>query len=118
MPTSPKNKTRPWIVKRDTKEVAPRTKGKYSSKAMSQWYANKKWRRVRASFIQRNPLCKECNNKGIVKGAEVVDHIKPISQGGSEYSLTNLQALCKVCHDKKSRREQAQYVYTTSNYSP
>ena len=114
MPTSPKNKTRPWGVNRDTKGNEPRTKG--MKKDMSQWYANKKWRRVRASYIQRNPLCKQCDSEGLLKGAEVVDHITPISQGGSEYALSNLQSLCKVCHDKKSRREQSTYVYTSTNY--
>ena len=37
--------------------------------------------------------------------ARVVDHIKPINEGGARYDFTNLQGLCDSCHNKKSGRE-------------
>jgi hypothetical protein len=34
-----------------------------------------------------------------------VDHMIPITRGGSMYNLSNLLALCKECHDYKSIEE-------------
>jgi hypothetical protein len=35
-----------------------------------------------------------------------VDHMIPITRGGSMYNLNNLLALCKSCHDTKSINEK------------
>jgi hypothetical protein len=35
-----------------------------------------------------------------------VDHMIPITRGGSMYNLSNLLALCKSCHDTKSINEK------------
>jgi 5-methylcytosine-specific restriction endonuclease McrA len=35
-----------------------------------------------------------------------VDHMIPITRGGSMYNLGNLLALCKSCHDTKSILEK------------
>jgi hypothetical protein len=34
-----------------------------------------------------------------------LDDLIPLAQGGPEYRLSNLQALCPVCHSLKSARE-------------
>lgn len=36
--------------------------------------------------------------------AEVVDHITPLTAGGTN-DESNLQALCKQCHDRKTATE-------------
>tara|TARA_R100000742_G_C4279010_1_gene102647 strand:- start:17 stop:373 length:357 start_codon:yes stop_codon:yes gene_type:complete len=118
MPKRPDNVQRPWIVKRDKKEITSDKTNKNTFGDMSAFYNNSKWRSKRAYFIRRNPLCKLCGDKGIVKGAEVIDHITPIRQGGDMYNDTNLQPLCKVCHDKKSRQERDTIVYNKYNMLP
>jgi hypothetical protein len=42
-----------------------------------------------------------------------VDHMIPITRGGSMYNLNNLLALCKSCHDTKSIHEKASIAPVT-----
>lgn len=39
-------------------------------------------------------------------GSKIVDHIVPVSQGGT-WDLTNLACICDSCHRAKSAREAA-----------
>jgi 5-methylcytosine-specific restriction protein A len=39
----------------------------------------------------------------------MVDHIKPVSIGGSRLEQSNLQTLCNSCHNKKSANESVEY---------
>lgn len=73
--------------------------------ANSEFYQSQRWRRVRLQFLQQHPLCAECEGRGIVTPATVVDHIKPINEGGDRFNFDNLQGLCAKCHNKKSGRE-------------
>lgn len=69
------------------------------------FYQSQRWRRVRHYYIAEHPLCEECKMRGITTPARVVDHIKPINEGGDCFDISNLQALCDRCHNKKSGRE-------------
>lgn len=51
-----------------------------------------------------NYLCQPCKAAGKWRRATQVDHITPIAQGGTE-EPSNLQAICKPCHDAKTQRE-------------
>jgi 5-methylcytosine-specific restriction protein A len=42
-------------------------------------------------------LCERCDAKGIVQAANVVDHIVPLSKGGSDDD-SNTRNLCNGCH--------------------
>ncbi len=57
------------------------------------------WRRLRVSVLAATPYC-PCG-----AGATEVDHIKPRSQGGAD-DPSNLQALCKPCHSRKTARQR------------
>tara|TARA_Y100000004_G_scaffold126789_1_gene142717 strand:- start:15 stop:371 length:357 start_codon:yes stop_codon:yes gene_type:complete len=118
MPKRPENIQRPWVVKRDNKGNNITTKGHDNHNSMASFYNNKRWKNIRAYFIKRNPLCIECERGGLIKGAEVIDHIIPIKQGGDMYSEKNLQPMCKKCHDKKSRRERDTIVYNKGTMRP
>jgi 5-methylcytosine-specific restriction enzyme A len=64
-----------------------------------------KWRRIRARKLKRNPLCEHCEREGrVTRGAEV-DHITPLSQGGT-HQADNLQTLCRSHHARKTAREK------------
>ena len=51
--------------------------------------------------LDLNPLCEECERKGITVPAELIHHIVPISSGGDPFpDLEGLEALCTSCHSK------------------
>ena len=107
MPKLPKAKQRPWIPKKPQhlREVDN-----------ASFYNSKRWRALRNYFIQKNPLCAQCKREGEVKGAQCVDHIKPITMGGSMVDQKNLQSLCNSCHAKKSGREAAEKRNSIKTY--
>ena len=67
---------------------------------------NRRWRRARAAFLRRHPLCVACARVDRVTAATVVDHIVP-HKGDTVlfWLVSNWQALCKRCHDRKTARE-------------
>lgn len=64
---------------------------------------NAQWRRERAAFLRRHPLCVKCQQEGRLTPATVVDHIIP-HRGDQTlfWDESNWQPLCKSCHDKKT----------------
>jgi 5-methylcytosine-specific restriction protein A len=56
------------------------------------------WQKQRAATLRAEPLCRLCLSVGRTVAAVVVDHIKPLEDGGTN-EQSNLQALCKRCHD-------------------
>ena len=45
-------------------------------------------------------MCKMCKGRFNLE----VDHIKPLVRGGSHYK-SNLQVLCKICHNAKTQKD-------------
>lgn len=81
--------------------------GSYQKENPNRIYQTKRWRYTRIKVIQRDRgLCQECLKSGRVSEGTHVDHVKPVSQGGDEWSMNNLQLLCKKCHEKKTAREK------------
>jgi 5-methylcytosine-specific restriction protein A len=56
--------------------------------------------------LAEEPVCRKCLEQGRTRESKVVDHIKPLSEGGSD-ERTNKQGLCQPCHDAKSAAERA-----------
>lgn len=77
---------------------------------MSSFYANRRWRKVRALQLSLFPLCAHCLKRGVIEPATEVDHVIPIDKGGEIYDLANLQSLDKSCHARKTRTEHGQKV--------
>ena len=71
--------------------------------------------RDRAQVLLEEPLCRLCGAAGRVSASEVVDHITPLSWGGSD-ERDNKQGLCKACHDAKSKAERASDRARRSQY--
>jgi 5-methylcytosine-specific restriction protein A len=71
----------------------------------SAFYNSRQWRSTSKAFIFQNPTCAECERNDLIEPATCTDHIKPIEEGGSKWSWSNLQALCNHCHAVKSGRE-------------
>jgi 5-methylcytosine-specific restriction enzyme A len=72
-------------------------KGRTGSK--NKFYGSKEWKMLRAWHISQEPLCRICNDRG-----QMVDHIHEIAEGGDALAVSNLQTLCRSCHEKKSDR--------------
>lgn len=73
---------------------------------------NYRWQKVRARYLRRHPLCVKCMAEGRYVQATVVDHITP--HRGDPVLLwdeNNYQALCKVCHDRKTGNEDSTPEY-------
>jgi len=65
------------------------------------------WRRMRDRVkANADGLCERCRHEGKVTLGVVCDHIIPEAEGGTS-ELSNLQWLCKDCHDAKTAQESA-----------
>jgi 5-methylcytosine-specific restriction enzyme A len=70
------------------------------------------WQRTRARIAERDGYrCVYCGGP-----FEVIDHVIPISQGGSDAD-SNLRASCKACNERK-RREEARRGRGVENLEP
>ena len=74
-------------------------------------YSTYKWKKLRQSYAEKNPLCEHCLRYDILTPVAVVDHVHEISLGGEPYDYNNLMSLCYSCHARKTnkvRKEQEQ----------
>lgn len=70
-------------------------------------YKSHRWKKLRAAYLARNPLCecRVCKALDATTPADVVDHIKEISDGGDIWDTSNLQSLSTACHNRKTAEE-------------
>jgi 5-methylcytosine-specific restriction protein A len=70
-----------------------------------------RWDKARATFLNRHPLCRMCEQAGRVTAATVVDHIIP-HRGDQAlfWDQSNWQPLCDAepwrCHSSTKQREE------------
>lgn len=64
---------------------------------------DRQWQEVRALALQRDRF--QCCELGCYQQATQVDHRVPMSEGGAQYDLDNLQSMCDSCHSRKTNRE-------------
>jgi len=58
------------------------------------------WASLRARVLARDgSTCTTCGQP-----AYTADHVTPVAQGGS-HDMSNLAAICKPCHDAKTKAE-------------
>lgn len=73
------------------------------NKEADKFYHSQRWKQTRNLVLMDNPIC---NGDNCQQLATMVDHIKPISQGGAKLARTNLQSLCDTCHKIKTAKEK------------
>jgi len=72
--------------------------------------------RMREKKKQENPLCWMCQEAGLVRLWDVLDHHVPLEEGGTNEE-SNLRGLCHDCHDAKTERERQRGLQRAwSNY--
>lgn len=68
-------------------------------------YNTARWQRLRAAHLHLSPLCIGCDAMGMVRVANTVDHLVPISAGGPAFpSHDGLASYCAACHSAKTAR--------------
>lgn len=77
------------------------TKERQLNGTIDGFYKTRAWRRLRLLQLSHFPICNDCKTQA----ATMVDHIKPISQGGELMNQDNLQSMCESCHARKRQRE-------------
>ena len=70
----------------------------------NRFYQRKEWKAIRSAHLMREPLCRLCLAADLYAAAVVVDHIDEIADGGDLLDDSNLQSLCKSCHNAKTMR--------------
>ena len=76
-------------------------------KKSAKFYNSTAWRKKRKEIMQEfNGLCQECKANGVIREADVVDHIKELKDY-PELALenSNLKPLCHTCHNLKSTKK-------------
>lgn len=68
-------------------------------------YDTRRWARVRKRYLARNPLCEVCLEEGRETLADTVHHRRALKQDGAPYDDSNLQAVCRSCHNKIEPRD-------------
>ena len=66
------------------------------------------WRKLRASVLRGEPLCRHCQSRGLIVVATEVDHCDNDSTNDDP---SNHQALCHDCHSLKTHLDQGHNVY-------
>jgi len=65
------------------------------------FYGTAKWRKCRDAFIAEHPLCCDCEERGLIVPADLVDHIIPYKERpdlGLDWD--NLRSLCTASHNR------------------
>lgn len=66
---------------------------------------NYQWQKARKEYLRLNPMCVECEKRGYVVEATIVDHIIPHKEDLELFwDRDNWQSLCKPCHDRHKQR--------------
>lgn len=67
-----------------------------------------RWRKARKLYLEKNPLCRMCEQLGHITPATLVDHIIP-HKGNQKlfWDKSNWQPLCAPCHDGPKQSQEA-----------
>ena len=69
---------------------------------MTRFHSTANWQKIAKAQLAREPMCQGCESAP----ATAVDHVIPISHGGPMRERSNLQSLCRDCHQEKTNVEK------------
>ena len=61
------------------------------------------WQKVRTRYVKLHPFCELCFEEGYIGHADIVHHIKPLAEGGTN-DESNLMSVCFHHHEQIHRR--------------
>ena len=82
----------------------------------SSFYKSRRWQETRKAYLKSvGGLCERCLKKGLYHPAVIVHHkvyISPENINNPEITLSwsNLEAVCRECHEAEHRREDLRYT--------
>ena len=94
----PKRIPCPWIPKKQNTGIINRQRDPV--------YHTNRWKKESRQFLDENPLCIECQKKGLLVPAKVTDHIIPKNKCSDIWDQSNWRPLCFTCHMKKSATDR------------
>jgi 5-methylcytosine-specific restriction enzyme A len=72
-----------------------------AKKESDAFYSSARWRAVRELVLMRNPLCIDCERRGLLVEADTVHHkLERHDRPDLELDLDNLEGRCRSCHSK------------------
>jgi len=75
-----------------------------SPRCLRDFFMQTDWKRVReVVYVRDGGICMKCG-KPVDKKNFHVDHIQPLSKGGEEWNLNNLELSCPFCNLSKGSR--------------
>ncbi|MDO6804080.1 HNH endonuclease, partial [Wenyingzhuangia sp. 1_MG-2023] len=74
-----------------------------------QMYKTSRWKKLSVAYRRQHPLCCDCESRGTIRPADLVDHIKPAKKFPELFwDWRNLRALCQECHNRIGERVTAE----------
>ena len=71
------------------------------------FYDSPAWRRLSAAYRAEHPLCETCATEGRETPSQHVDHVISVREAPDRaLDETNLRALCKPCHSRRTLAER------------
>jgi 5-methylcytosine-specific restriction endonuclease McrA len=68
------------------------------------------WLLLRRRHIRDEPDCRACAFRGVTRRAHAVDHVIPVRVAPHRrLDPTNLQSLCRSCHERKTAADRVRY---------
>ncbi len=96
MPKAPKEPHRPWLP------ITKSSRSGWSNRYDADFYNKAVWRKLSRYILNSQPLCVICK----VAPSEHADHIISIRNGGAPLDESNVQGVCRRCHNSKSASEK------------
>jgi 5-methylcytosine-specific restriction protein A len=97
---------RDQVIKPKQKERFTQVNG-WTKESQSGFYATAAWIKVRDRRRAENPICQECEKKGMIRPMYIIDHPIPIDERPDlALDYDNTQSLCKLCHIRKTNADK------------
>lgn len=61
------------------------------------------WDQFSVAYRRRNPFCEACEQQGVDRICDVVDHMIPLADGGDRLEVENVWSLCHEHHNRLKR---------------